>query len=339
MPILTPTVLIDDDGSGTVGSVFNAAERLAFEANIQAALDTLDAGGTGLAAEEAARIAADALKAPLASPALTGTPTAPTAAPATNTTQLATTAFVAAESALKAALPGTDAPTTTGTETALALPAGTGDLVLYLNNATLLTIQGIAAGLSGQRLTLISKGAGQVDLAHQHASASAANRLINFSLVGNTPLAAGRGAATYCYDAAAARWRLITHEQGAWITPAYAAGDFTANGAMTWTVDAGDVGTYQYRLNGDTLTVQFAITLSSVGGTPNTSLLLKIPGGFVPLKAALGFVSYNDGAGPILWRGLATVGVATITFDKVGTTNWTVSTNTTNVQGYVEFQV
>lgn len=37
-----------------------------------------------------------AAKAPLASPALTGTPTAPTAAPGTTTTQLATTAFVAA---------------------------------------------------------------------------------------------------------------------------------------------------------------------------------------------------------------------------------------------------
>ena len=37
---------------------------------------------------------ADALKAPLASPSLTGTPTAPTAAAGTNTTQIATTAFV-----------------------------------------------------------------------------------------------------------------------------------------------------------------------------------------------------------------------------------------------------
>lgn len=37
-----------------------------------------------------------ATKAPLASPALTGTPTAPTAGGGTNTTQLATTAFVAA---------------------------------------------------------------------------------------------------------------------------------------------------------------------------------------------------------------------------------------------------
>lgn len=40
--------------------------------------------------------AADALKAPLASPALTGTPTAPTASGGTNNTQIATTAFVAA---------------------------------------------------------------------------------------------------------------------------------------------------------------------------------------------------------------------------------------------------
>ncbi len=46
-------------------------------------------------------------KAPLASPALTGTPTAPTAAGGTNTTQLATTAFVKAEiDTLVAAAPG-----------------------------------------------------------------------------------------------------------------------------------------------------------------------------------------------------------------------------------------
>lgn len=43
-----------------------------------------------------------ALKAPLASPAFTGTPTAPTAAPGTNTTQVATTGFVTTAAALKA---------------------------------------------------------------------------------------------------------------------------------------------------------------------------------------------------------------------------------------------
>lgn len=51
---------------------------------------------SAIAAELARAEAAEALLAPLASPALTGTPTAPTAAPGTNTTQLATTAFTAA---------------------------------------------------------------------------------------------------------------------------------------------------------------------------------------------------------------------------------------------------
>ena len=53
--------------------------------------------------------------APLASPALTGTPTAPTAAAGTSTTQIATTAFVKAEAAAVA--------------TALSLP--TGSLIYY----------------------------------------------------------------------------------------------------------------------------------------------------------------------------------------------------------------
>lgn len=59
-----------------------------------------------------ATLAALNLKAPLASPALTGTPTAPTAISGTSTTQLATTAFVTSADALKADLAS---PTFTGT--------------------------------------------------------------------------------------------------------------------------------------------------------------------------------------------------------------------------------
>ena len=51
------------------------------------------ASDTAIASEKAVRTELD-LKAPLASPALTGTPTAPTATTGTNTTQIATTAFV-----------------------------------------------------------------------------------------------------------------------------------------------------------------------------------------------------------------------------------------------------
>ena len=55
------------------------------------------AGVTGaIQTQLTALVAVDATKAPLASPALTGTPTAPTATLGTSTTQLATTAFVQA---------------------------------------------------------------------------------------------------------------------------------------------------------------------------------------------------------------------------------------------------
>jgi hypothetical protein len=55
-------------------------------------------------ADAAATTSALALKAPLASPALTGTPTAPTATAGTSTTQLATTAFTAAAVSAEATL-------------------------------------------------------------------------------------------------------------------------------------------------------------------------------------------------------------------------------------------
>lgn len=72
---VSPQIVVDDDGSGTTGSVWNAAFQAGFEAAINTALTAA---------------------APLASPALTGTPTAPTATVGTNTAQIATTSFVLA---------------------------------------------------------------------------------------------------------------------------------------------------------------------------------------------------------------------------------------------------
>ena len=60
--------------------------------------DAINDGTTTVAPSQNAVFDALALKAPLASPALTGAPTAPTATVGTNTTQVATTAFVQAAS-------------------------------------------------------------------------------------------------------------------------------------------------------------------------------------------------------------------------------------------------
>lgn len=88
-------------------------------------------------------------KAPLASPALTGTPTAPTAAVGTNTTQLATTAHVFAERAATATLTNKTltTPVLTGTcEVRVAMPANAIDLsagnvfTKTISGATTLTV-------------------------------------------------------------------------------------------------------------------------------------------------------------------------------------------------------
>lgn len=72
-------------------------------AHAAASIASTPAGTLAATDVQAALNELDTEKAPLASPALTGTPTAPTAATATNTTQVATTAFVRANRAEQAA--------------------------------------------------------------------------------------------------------------------------------------------------------------------------------------------------------------------------------------------
>lgn len=111
----------------------------------------------------------------------------------------------------------TDSGTVNDLATGLTFRPGM-EVVLRMNNATAVTIQGIASGVDGAQLTIVSVGAGQVNLAHQNVSSGAGNRMVNTITSSTTPLAAGSGYATYSYDGTAQRWRLIRHEQGAWIT-------------------------------------------------------------------------------------------------------------------------
>jgi len=88
-----------------------------------------------------------AAKAPLASPALTGTPTAPTAAGGTNTTQVATTAFVTAAAASKV-----DAYTTQSKTADFTAAAGSLYLVDSTTGAVVATLP--AANVAGQTVAV-----------------------------------------------------------------------------------------------------------------------------------------------------------------------------------------
>jgi len=74
--------------------VIEGAATASTTTNGRVRLDSTPTSGSGNALTSGGAYTALSTKAPLASPALTGTPTAPTAAAGTNTTQIATTAFV-----------------------------------------------------------------------------------------------------------------------------------------------------------------------------------------------------------------------------------------------------
>lgn len=240
-----------------------------------------------------------------------------------------------------ALMPTASTITTTGTQIALTTPTGRGDLVIYCNNASLLTLQGITAGFEGQQLRLISIGAGQVDLVHQSGSASAANRIINAATSGNTSLAAGKGYAVLTYDDTNDRWRLTEHCQGAYITTAFSAGDYTASSG-TWTVDAGDAVTIQYYLTAKTNHVMFRITGTDVSATPTKlNILNGAWGSFTTTKAVSNPCVVNDAAGGELFGTCEVAASDTkIQIGRSGGAAWsTTSSDNTTVAGEIRFEV
>ena len=238
--------------------------------------------------------------------------------------------------------PSTSVITTTGTQTALAIPSGHGDLVIFANNASLLTIQGIAAPAhDGQRLTIYSIGAGNLSLAHENGSASAANRLSNIVTSANIVLANAVGWVKFVYSTTASRWKMLDFEQGSWLTQTYSAGNFSITGGGSWSVEDGDE-IITYYLRGRMLEVSIDIAGSSVLTTAGTPLIMAIPGGFQSTHN-----TYNRG---IRVRDNAVettsaswdVGAANnnINFRLVPVaTNWALSTNGTDLRCRASFAV
>ena len=131
--------------------------------------------------------------------------------------------------------------------------------IIRANNASLATIRGLVAGTAGQRVTIVSIGAGQVDINDQDANSTAANRIITgVSLP--LSLAAGIGQITLQYDGTTARWRVVSHEQGAWIayTPTWSStgtAPAIGNGTLTGKYyRRGQTGWYKLNMTAGTTT-------------------------------------------------------------------------------------
>lgn len=120
---------------------------------------------------------------------------------------------------------------------------------------------------------------------------------------------------------------------GAWTAVAFNAGNFTANGSMTWTVESGDVENNRYLVIGKTLFWSLGIVTSTIGGTPNTELRATIPGGEV--AAATGFYTrcaYAVNNGSVV-EARAVVAAATyVALLRNDGANWSTGTNNNVIQ-------
>ncbi len=133
--------------------------------------------------------------------------------------------------------------------------------------------------------------------------------------------------------------RSRTTRLGEWISVSFSAGNFTANGSMTWTVGSGDQTTFRYTLVGKTMTVSVWLDNTTVGGTLNTALFVAIPGGFTGAANMMTpIVLYDNG---VSRPGFAYVspGGSVINVQRNDFGNFTAATDTTTVRFTMSFEV
>ena len=136
-------------------------------------------------------------------------------------------------------------------------------------------------------------------------------------------------------DVAAAKTAIFP----AWTTPTFAAGDYTASGSMTWTLQAGDVISMAYIIKGKMMTVAFSLTTTTVGGTLSTDLLIAIPASKVATKRMLNPVYIIDNGTRTTGYALVNNSGTTIIINRSDLANWTASTNNTDVYGQITFEI
>jgi hypothetical protein len=122
---------------------------------------------------------------------------------------------------------------------------GTRNAVIYWSGTGDLSIGALKSGIEGQVVTVKNRGTGIIRISHYATPAAGFTQFLNVATSAPTPIAP-EGWVSYVN--AGGFWVIAGHEQGAWISPAYNAADYSG-----WTVTAGQVRSAKYRLAGKTL--------------------------------------------------------------------------------------
>jgi hypothetical protein len=131
---------------------------------------------------------------------------------------------------------------------------------------------------------------------------------------------------------------------GAWTALPYNASDYTASGSMTWTVDSTDIN-IRYLVFGKTMILALRLAQTTVGGTVSNELRVAIPGGKTVKSGANIWSPFivvdNTHSTGAMQNGLAVAasGSSYISLFKFGYTDWTLSTNNTDLAGQIIFEI
>jgi hypothetical protein len=134
--------------------------------------------------------------------------------------------------------------------------------------------------------------------------------------------------------------RIKIAQSGTWTTIPYNAANFTGDGTIVWTVDAGDLLSFAYRkLDPTTVVLNVQINLSSVSGA-GIALKVAVPAAITPLRTIDGSCLIIDN-GAVDPGGFfaTTAGVASLSFIRHDFGNFAAAVNTTGVFLSVVYQI
>lgn len=168
------------------------------------------------------------------------------------------------------------------------------------------------------------------------AGSTAANRVICPSTTGQ--IVGVNGAIALAYDGTTDRWRQIGVEPGKPVAVTFAAGNFTGNGSMTWTVASGDQTTFTYQQRGKVVTIWLTLTQTTVAGTPNTLLQVALPNSFAATVQADAICMLVDNSTPALAWGSILAAGTTLLISRQDSAAMTAATDATQVRGVFTFE-
>lgn len=125
-----------------------------------------------------------------------------------------------------------------------------------------------------------------------------------------------------------------------WATTSFNAGNFTASGSMTWSVDSADQGTNAYTVVGSTVTWTFGFFNTTVGGAASNELRVALPGGFTAAGTSTNGTCAAADNGTVrsgMWQVVAGNTYASLYRDITGA-NWDATgTNATSIRCLITF--